>query len=211
MWEKIKKLLASFEHTTTIEVEKIAHEIFVVLDFETTGINPAKDSIVEACLLPVKDNTIVIRDQLYLQIQSDNELNRAATIHGLLPSDGTADRRKGLLEIARCLHGKWMVGHYVDLDYQILKVQCEEHGIRLTIKGLLDTQKMAIKLDKATTLLQEIEPRKYSLSSLCKIYGIPLEDEHTAAGDALATAVLFVKLINLYKKRKLMIPVTRFE
>lgn len=209
--KRIFKRLSYKQRTTQIDFEKIANEEFVVLDFETTGLDTSKDSIVEACLLPVKGDTILIRNQLYFHIQSDNNKFKASSIHGLLPSDGILNQRDSLMKIADFICGKWMVGHCVGFDYLILNNQCHALNIELKLKGLVDTQQMAIKLDKMANFSGEIVPSNYSLKSLCKKYRISLEEEHTAAGDAWATAVLFLKLIHLYKKRKYMVPVTKFE
>jgi DNA polymerase-3 subunit epsilon len=183
----------------------------VVLDFETTGLDTAKDSIVEACLLPVERGSILIRNQLYLQIQSDDNSFKASSIHGILPSDGIMDRRDSLMKIANYVNGKWMVGHCVGFDFLILSNHCNALNISLKVRGLIDTHQMAIKLEKTTNFSGDVVPSNYSLKSLCKKYKIPLEEEHTATGDSLATAMLFIKLINLYKKRKYRVPVTRFE
>jgi len=64
----------------------------------------------------------------------------------------------------------------------------------------LDTAKLAIRVEHLHPT-QLLKPSDYTLDALCNRYKIPMHDRHTAAGDALLTSLLSLKLLSKLKKR----------
>lgn len=87
-------------------------------------------------------------------------------------------------QIVELTEGCIFVGHNVNFDYSFVKSEFKRLGYDFK-KDTLCTVKLSRK----------ILPGKpsYSLGNLCRSLGIPLENRHRAAGDALAT----VKLVEL--------------
>ncbi|NRA91419.1 MAG: 3'-5' exonuclease [Psychroserpens sp.] len=46
------------------------------------------------------------------------------------------------------------------------------------------------------------EHKHYSLDDLCKMFNLVMHDRHTASGDAFLTALIFLKISNLLRKKK---------
>ena len=59
---------------------------------------------------------------------------------------------------------------------------------------------MAIRADHFRSS-QILKPTEFTLDALCNQYHIPMHDRHNAAGDALLTALLFLKLLSRLKQR----------
>jgi DNA polymerase-3 subunit epsilon len=63
----------------------------------------------------------------------------------------------------------------------------------------LDTNYIHKKIGKTDTY-----KKIFSLDELCDLYNVKMHDRHTALGDALITAYLFLKQIAKYKKNSVL-------
>ncbi|WP_218019347.1 3'-5' exonuclease [Thermaurantimonas aggregans] len=177
------------------------------MDLETTGLNARRDYIVEAALISINSNKISISEAKNYKIHTPAYSKEAAQVHGVLRSEGNLSEPDALREISDLIRNQWLVGHHISFDYEMLHARCQAYAIDFLPKGLIDTQLLAIKADTGSTHLSELIAKKYSLDALCKRFDVQLEDAHTAAGDALATAILFLKLLKLYQSKKMLMPV----
>jgi len=59
----------------------------------------------------------------------------------------------------------------------------------------LDTNYLAKRIHSPFYKMAVGQTQNFSLDALCKQYQVPIRDRHTASGDALITALLFLKLI----------------
>jgi DNA polymerase-3 subunit epsilon len=89
------------------------------------------------------------------------------------------------------------VGHHIMHDLGFLREIERRGGPALRVAKLLDTRDLALRLERP----DHVKPDDYGLDALCKRYRIPMEERHTAAGDALATAVLLVVLLKGLQER----------
>ena len=64
----------------------------------------------------------------------------------------------------------------------------------------MDTAKLAIRIEHFQHT-QSLDHSEFTLDALCDRYRIPMHDRHNAAGDALLTALLFLKLLTKLRKR----------
>lgn len=202
----ISKYLSPFFSTQSIEPHIILNASVLAIDLETTGLDTKRDYILEAALLPISGFTLKIHQTEYMRLKTNGYSSKSAHVHGILQSEAQIPENEGLNRIAALVKGKWIVGHHGSFDCEILKHRCAAHSIEFRPKGLIDTQLMAVKLDTGAVKLHEISAKNYSLQSLCKRFSIPMEDEHTAAGDTLATGILFVKLLKVFTERKMLVP-----
>lgn len=154
---------------------------FVVLDLETSGIDPKRDDIIEVALVRYEEGKEVARyDDL---IKIGTKLPEIITvITGITDKDleeQGKEREEVLAEVARVVKGAYIVAHNSAFDVGFLRAK----GVRLEILGVLDT------IPLAQILIPEAA--SYSLESLTADLDISHEHKHRAMGDVEATLDLF--------------------
>ena len=151
-------------------------EPYVVLDFETTGLNPQTDKIIEVGAVKVVDGNVTEFTSLVNPLVSlpakiteitglrDKDLKNAPTIDAVLPrlDDFLSD----------CI----IVAHNASFD---LKFYCAAHGSTTVYKSYIDTVKLAKKAFPGS--------ENYKLETLVKNLNIPRGTAHRALGDARMT------------------------
>lgn len=207
MWKVLSNLLHLHLSKSAIHPDDLCAEILWCIDLETTGLSASKDYIAEAAIIPVNSNKILISQARNYKIHTPAYSAEAAQVHGLLRSEGNLSEPDVLGEMSDLIGNHWLVGHHISFDYTIFHRRCQTYAIDFSPKGLIDTQLLAIKADTGSTHFSDLSAKNYSLDALCKRFDVPSEDAHTAAGDALATAMLFLKLLKLFQRKKMLIPV----
>lgn len=157
---------------------------FVVLDLETSGVDPKKDDIIEVAMIRYENGKEVARyDDL---IKVDYELPKIITIiTGITDKDLKENgREKSVVfpEIEKVLKGAYLVAHNIQFDHGFLKAK----GLNLDLLGLIDTIPLAQILHPTAA--------SYSLESLTDDFGITHVNKHRAMGDVEATLELLKKL-----------------
>lgn len=176
---------------------------FLVIDTETTGLLPAKDKILSWAAVPLQNQRIDLGQIYYSQIRQETHYKaESASIHAILKSEGTENEKESLLKFYELAQDKVIVGHHIGFDISFLQKSLKPYGISHFQPFHLDTFYWAIRLDHGAQLDWEtIKREEYGLDKLCEKYKIQIEDRHTAYGDALATAILFSKLLINAKKQ----------
>jgi DNA polymerase-3 subunit epsilon len=178
---------------------------FVVLDLETTGLNPAKDRILSLAAIQVVGSEIRIDRMMDVQIPQAYFDARSIPIHEIMPGGGQIT--SGLAEhevleaFLRMAAGSVWVGHFCEIDRGFLEALSMRIGGFGLLNPFVDTAKL---LPRATDYYRDevaMKPGAWKLEAVCRHFDLPLDDVHTAAGDTLATALLFVKLSRLLEKR----------
>ena len=118
---------------------------------------------------------------------------KSSQVHGIYPRDikGKPKIREVEHEFASFIGNNIIVGHNIDFDIGFIKNIIPYSELRLKFKNniVLDTLNLAI------SLLPEL--RSHGLTDLCHHFKILVSDRHTAYGDSLMTAKLFIKLITI--------------
>lgn len=182
---------------------------FVVLDTETTGLNPRKDTILSIGAVAVQNQQIWIADRfeafLPQEDESPNGDQEAIAVHGILTKH--ANRKQAteeiLIDFLSYLGGSIFVAQHVAFDFGIMQTAYRNHLNGQLLNQTLDTAHLARRLDDPSrSMLLTIESaKKYGLDQLCQRFDIPIEGRHTASGDALLTAILLVKLLSRLEAR----------
>jgi DNA polymerase-3 subunit epsilon len=169
---------------------------FAVVDVESTGIYPSRhDRIVEIAVVRLSP-TLEIEEEWHTLVNPRRDIGRT-DIHGIRAGDVL--RAPGFSDIAADvairLRDSVVVGHHLRFDVGFLAAEYDRAGIRLPqLPGLCT-------LDLAYQLLPDTPSRK--LVYCCEQAGIRHEDEHTALGDARATAALLDRFIAWGQERQL--------
>jgi DNA polymerase-3 subunit epsilon len=171
---------------------------FVVLDSETTGLNPAVDRIITIGAVGVSGGEIVLEDSFSALIQVSHN-TEAVTVHGVTRDQARlglseADALERFLDYLR---DGVIVGHHIGHDVATIDAAMERlWGGRLLNRNI-DTMDLTLHLERDGALAAYAPVRQFTLDSLCTMFGVTPHDRHTATGDAFITAQVFLRLLRL--------------
>ena len=170
---------------------------FVVLDSETTGLNPRVDRLITVGAVAVQGGEIMLEDAFDALIRVVANTN-AVTVHGVTRDQSRADatrrRRSAFLDY---LGDGVIVGHHIGHDIITFDAALERHwGIKLANRSL-DTMDLTLHLERDGAFAGRPPIRQFTLDGLCALFGVIPHDRHTASGDAFITAQVFLRLERL--------------
>lgn len=193
----IRRYQARFE-TTWSDGSAVEQIRFVVLDSETTGLNPRIDRIVTIGAVAVQDGEILLGDSFEALIQVA-ENTSAVTVHGITRDESRAGATEpeALERLLDYLGDAVIVGHHVGHDIAMLDAACDRHwGVRLSNRSL-DTMDLTLHLERDGAFAGRSPVRQFTLDALCEMFDVIPHDRHTANGDAFLTAQVFLRLQRL--------------
>jgi DNA polymerase-3 subunit epsilon len=174
---------------------------FVVLDTETTGFDYEKDRILCIGAIAIKNNKIQVSDSFEVYVKQDVFNKETVKIHGIR-RDGTevkVSEEEALIQFLDYLGDAIIVAHHTKFDMTMINKALRRIGGGTVRSKQLDTNFIHKKI--AT---DDRFKKMFSLDELCAIYNVKKHDRHTALGDALITAYLFLKLTYKYKKNNVL-------
>ncbi|MEB2774013.1 3'-5' exonuclease [Algoriphagus sp. D3-2-R+10] len=171
---------------------------FVVLDTETTGLDTKKDSIVSFGAVKISNERILVSSAVEWYPEADQSLKQSPLIHGLVERQNQLPKTLFIKQVLEYISNAILVGHHLGFDLAMLQQTTKDYGLTQFNNPIIDTMNFAIRLDHGPqTNLSHMQVKNYSLDALCERFKIPLDDRHTAAGDAHLTAILFLKLVKI--------------
>jgi DNA polymerase III subunit epsilon len=164
---------------------------FVVVDLETTGLDPRHDEIISFAAIPI-DGGRVGAGRARTAVVRPRHMPDAATIriHGLRPEDLAAapPLTDVLDQILDSLAGRVLVAHAAWVERGFLAAALRTAGLRIA-EPVLDTSALVRHvLDDGAGA----DDKVMRLSDAVDRLGLPVHRPHHAAGDALTTAQLFI-------------------
>ncbi len=167
----------------------IALDAFAI-DTETTGLDPGKAHVVEIGAVPLKHGKLDEAAGLRRLVRPGVPIPQVASaIHGI--DDAAVAAEPGFAavwpEFTSVIAGAVLIGHTIGFDLAVLKRECARAGLPWTPPRTLDTALLA----------QVAEPHLggYTLEQLASWLGITVTGRHSALGDAILTAHIFLALI----------------
>jgi DNA polymerase-3 subunit epsilon/CBS domain-containing protein len=161
----------------------------VVIDTETTGIDPADARIVEVAAVRIQGGQIL--DGTYSHfVRPGIPIPKASTaIHHIDDSKvaGAPTFAEIWPELRKLIGSSIVIGHTIGFDLAVLKRECQRTGHTFEQPRVLDTRLLAEIAEPALA--------DYTIESLAAWLGIEMTSRHSAAGDALATARIFSALV----------------
>jgi DNA polymerase III subunit epsilon len=165
---------------------------FAVVDFETTGVDPETDRIVQLAAIVVNgEGEIVDSFDTVVKPESPAEyIHGAEHIHGISEADvqDGMPLKEALRKLWSISEGNLFTAHNARFDLGFLHAESARVGLGGRIHNYVDTLALARKTDEART-------RRHSLEALCEHYGIERTAAHEARADATATAELLMHLM----------------
>jgi DNA polymerase III subunit epsilon len=188
--EAVEGLCAEFEAANPWQSIPLA-----IIDFETTGTNPAEDRIIEVGIVGFDGGSVTFREGLLVQPGIPIP-DGSRAVHGITDEEleGAPSFAEALPRIAALLEGRLPVAYNAAFDRSFLHAEVERNLHALPAGKRPPAMDPAVSwvdpLVWAREALKEMKSRK--LVDVCAHFGIALEQAHRAAGDAEAAGhVLF--------------------
>jgi DNA polymerase-3 subunit epsilon len=173
----------------------------VVVDLETTGLDPMLDEIISFAAIPVRDGRVRPAELVSTLVRPRRAPPAAGIrIHGLREDDlreqPPLEQRIDL--IAGALSGSVLVAHCAWIETRFLGDALAQHD--RTLDGpVIDTMTLGAAVLTRKGLAC---PESPSLEFLARALGLPVHRPHHADGDALTTAQLFIALAGLFDRER---------
>ena len=195
----VEKYLAAFENTWADDAPS-AGVRFVVLDTETTGLDPRRDRIISIGALAVRNGEMLLDDVFEVLLQIDYNKS-SVTVHGITRDEAAAgtDEPEALASFLDYLGDGVIVGHHIGHDIQALNCACQRQWNLDLRNRSLDTMDLTLHLNDDGAFAGRSVADGFSLDALCEMFGVVPHDRHTAGGDAFLTAQIFLRLLRSAK------------
>ena len=170
---------------------------FVALDTETTGFDYDNDRILCIGAIAIKNNKIKVNDSFEVYIKQDVFNKETVKIHGIRRNGNEVkvSEEEALIKFIEYLDDAIIIAHHTKFDITMINEALKRINVGPLRSKQLDTNFIHKKIATENQF-----KKLFSLDELCKIYNVKMHDRHTASGDALITAYLFLKLTTKYKK-----------
>ena len=162
----------------------------VVIDTETTGLDPSEARIVEIAAVRIVGGRLSADKEFQSLVSPGVSIPPAATaIHHI--DDAKVAGAPSFAEVWSSLvdfiGGAVVIGHTIGFDLAVLQRECKRAGIVFRQPRALDTRLLA----------EIVEPTLagYTLESLASWLGVQAGERHSAKGDAITTARIFAALV----------------
>jgi len=172
-----------------VERDELASLSYVVVDVETTGTSPWRgDRITEIAAIVVRDGVVAERFETLVNPERPIPpmITALTQINWEMVKD--APRFRDICDdLVRVLSGHVFVAHNVDFDWRF--VSSEVH--RASGQRLSGRRLCTVRL--ARRVLPQLRSRR--LDSVANYYGVEILARHRAAGDAVATAHVLMRML----------------
>jgi DNA polymerase-3 subunit epsilon len=190
--------LAALDHLNPNENAK--NQRYVVFDLETTGLDLTKDRVLSVAAFRVIDGRLPFGDLFCTLVNPSRSIpSSSIKVHGIVP-DMVADAPEFGEVFDQFLHylgTDILVGYHVRFDLHFLNLQMKRtYGFSLQ-NLVLDVEQMCRNMVfpkhlGSYALRFRSNP---SLDEVARHFGVEIHERHTAVGDALATAMIFQRIL----------------
>ena len=174
---------------------------FVVLDTETTGLNPKTDRIITIGAVAVQNGDILLDDSFEALLKVSRNTS-SVTVHGVTRDESRVgiEEPEALERFLKYLKDGVIVGHHIGHDIATFdEALYRRWGFRL-LNRAVDTMNLALHFEKAGAFSGRPPIRRFTLDALCEAFDVIPQGRHTATGDAFMTALVFLRLRRLALK-----------
>jgi DNA polymerase III epsilon subunit family exonuclease len=178
--------------TQDIDERPLCELAYTVFDTETTGLEPsAGDEIIAIGAVRIVNGRLLAGESYQQLIDPHRAMHPdSMRVHGITPAmlAGQPVIDAVLPTFHRFCEGTVLVGHNAAFDMRFLEMKEKSSGVRFTAP-VLDTMLLSAVLHG--------ERLEHRLDAIAERLGVNTVNRHSALGDAIATAQVFLKLIEL--------------
>jgi DNA polymerase-3 subunit epsilon len=174
---------------------------YIVLDTETTGLNPKKDEILSIGAVKVKNNKIQISESFEIFIKPKQQIDQQSIkIHHIRPVDiqNGVDIKDAIKMLLPYIKNLPIVGYYISFDIAILNKEIKKIIGTTLLNEQIELSSMYYKRYKKSSAHEFVDLK---FDTIMNRLDIPQLGKHDALNDAIMSAMIFLKLqkIPLYK------------
>ncbi len=161
-----------------------------VLDTETTGLDVTKDRIVSVGAVRLHGARMYRSAALDRLVRPGIAIPaRSTAVHGITDAmvPDAEDFPAVFARLQPLIEGTVLVGHNLPFDIAMLRRECALAGIPWPEPPGLDTLQLSAALDP--------EAAEHSLEGLAERLAVDVRGRHTALGDALVTAEIYIRML----------------
>jgi DNA polymerase-3 subunit epsilon len=189
-------LFKTTELTRTLDDRRLSELAYTVFDTETTGLNPSQgDEIIQIGAARIVNNKL-LRQESFEQLVDPKRAIPAVTIpiHGIQPEmvRGQPTIDQVLPAFHAFAQDTVLVAHNAAFDMRFLQLKQEQVGLAFD-HPVLDTLLLSA--------LVHPNQDSHRLEALAERFNVTIVGRHTALGDAMVTAEVFLKLIPLLAEK----------
>ena len=201
--DALHQRLARLPRPAPLGVCSLREQRWVVLDLETSGLNPSRDQVLSIGAVAIEDGAIDFSQQFERTLHRPTQkTNASVLIHGLGPSALAAgsDPAEALLGLLEFIGDSPVLAFHAPFDQRMLARAVKESlGYRLQ-QPFLDVAELAPLLNPDTVL------REAGLDDWVARFGLQVEERHHASADAQVTAELALILFSQARRQQLDSP-----
>jgi DNA polymerase-3 subunit epsilon len=198
IFSRIKSYLEARKAIRELPIDNIT---FTILDTETTGLDVNEGhKILSFGAVKIKNESIINNEILDEFVNPERDIPFASRNIHYIAEDKVKDKPnifKIEKKISDFIDNTILVGHNIDFDIGFIKKNAAKTTLANTVKKITTIDTILL----AAGLYPSLE--RYELSFLCDEFRIKTFDQirHSALGDAIITARLFLFLLHTAKKR----------
>lgn len=180
----------------SLEDSRLDDLVFTVFDTETTGLDPGGgDQILQLGAVRIVNGRVLAHENFEQLVDPGRAIPVAGiAIHGITPE--MVEGQPGIETVLPAFHafceGTVLVAHNAAFDMRCLEMAEARAGVQFD-HPVLDTLLLSAVLSP--------EESSHRLENIAQRLGLPIIGRHTAMGDALVTAEIFVRLLPLLANR----------
>ncbi|CAM3576186.1 3'-5' exonuclease [Parendozoicomonas haliclonae] len=167
---------------------------YISLDLETSSLDTKTAEILEIAAVPVRGNKVYPGEALILKVKPTGQLHPdSVPVHQIREKDleqGVAPL-EAIIELLTFVGRRPIIGYNIRFDQLILSRYCQQYlGFPLPNRVLELSQRYYRR--KLNTQPDKVGDLRFD--TLCRDLDIPILERHTARGDAITTALAWIKL-----------------